>query len=151
TSRFLREAGVKIRFRRPRSLFTIVLHALLGRPLPAWQYPGPFGGSMLSTDSEKASLPEPKQLYRLLEPSYDDIDSRDPADFISAAVERTVERFAEDCGIDAAVAARREGHAWVPVGEGPGTLLQAVDALDDREREVLQANRVAFGMRPFLS
>ncbi|HKF43905.1 MAG TPA: PP2C family protein-serine/threonine phosphatase [Thermoanaerobaculia bacterium] len=106
---------------------------------------------MITTDPSATDLREPKRLYRLVEPSYDDIRAHDPAEFLSAAVERTLERFGEDYGIEEAVAARREGHAWVPVGRGPRALLQGLEALDPEERELLQSNRVVFGTRPFFS
>jgi hypothetical protein len=82
---------------------------------------------------------EPKRLYRLIEPVYDDLPTRDLADFFRLALERTAERFGEECGIEATLLSRREGARWQAVAGSDEGLLERLQRLSRAEHEIFLA------------
>jgi serine phosphatase RsbU (regulator of sigma subunit) len=106
---------------------------------------------MATLDMQRASVEHPKLLYRLVEPCYAELEAADPAAFLRAALDRTRERFGEECGIEAYALARREGTAWRAVFETDPELLAGFDRLDAAERGMLLENRIAFSAAPLLS
>jgi hypothetical protein len=70
----------------------------------------------VETQSGPASpILAPKRLYRLIEPVYADLPTDDLADYFRLALERTEERFGQECGVEATMLARREGARWKAV------------------------------------
>jgi len=92
---------------------------------------------------------EPKRLYRLIEPVYDDLPTRDLADFFRLALERTAERFGEECGIEATLLSRREGARWKAVAGSDEGLLERLQRLSRAEHEIFLAEKTAFWKAPF--
>ena len=102
-----------------------------------------------TSTEEASSSAEPKRLYRIVEPSYADLTAADPTSFYADAVERTRARFGEECGIESALLARREGLTWRTVAGHDAALARRIEALDPAEREMLRADRVIFSSSPF--
>ena len=92
---------------------------------------------------------EPKRLYRLIEPVYDDLPTGDLADFFRLALERTGERFGEECGVAATLLARREGARWKAVAGSDEDLLERLQKLSRAEHEIFLAEKTAFWKAPF--
>ncbi len=93
---------------------------------------------------DEAAAMQPKRLYRLIEPIYDGLHAVDLASFYSAALERTRERLAADCGIASALLARRDGFGWTLVSGDDESLANRVGRLETAERELLASQRVLF-------
>jgi len=107
---------------------------------------------MVPTDSQAAPPPSrahaPKRLYRLIEPVYDDLPAAGLADFFGLALERTVERFGEECGIEATLLARLEGARWKAVAGSDEALLERLQRLTRAEHEIFLAEKTAFWKAP---
>jgi len=100
---------------------------------------------MSATD---AAAREPKRLYRLVEPVYDDLDEVDESAFYSSALERTRERFGTECGIESVLLSRWDGFAWQAIPGGDDRLAAIFDDLDVAEHRALRASRIAFAGSP---
>ncbi|MGH9364458.1 MAG: PP2C family protein-serine/threonine phosphatase [Thermoanaerobaculia bacterium] len=96
----------------------------------------------------RTSAEYPKRLYRLVEPCYAELEAADTAAFLRAALDRTRERFGEDCGIESCGLARREGTVWRAILGTDPELLECFDCLDAAERGMLLKNRIAFSAAP---
>jgi|RhiMetdeSRZDD1v2_1073273.scaffolds.fasta_scaffold01160_25 serine phosphatase RsbU (regulator of sigma subunit) len=101
-----------------------------------------------SETSASASAEQPKRLYRLVEPVYADLPAREAAAFFRTAVERTAERFGEECGIEETLLAFREGSRWHALPASGSPLRARLDALPSHEREALSAQQVLFSPHP---
>ena len=97
----------------------------------------------------KDAAPEPKRLYRLVEPAYANLPDREGAELYLAILERTRERLGQECGILGAAVARREGPGWRCVGGTEPELIDRHQRLPPGEREALLVDRVAFSAQPF--
>jgi serine phosphatase RsbU (regulator of sigma subunit) len=95
-----------------------------------------------------SSGPEPKRLYRIVEPSYADLSALEPGEFFRRAAERTLERFGADCGILTFGLAVRGERGWKPLSGRDTSLLACVEALSAEERARFHAERVAFADGP---
>ncbi len=106
---------------------------------------------MLSTPNrESAALSpaeEPKKLYRLIEPAFDDLPAAHPAEFFRAALDRVRERFGEECGIEETVLARREPNGW-RVAAGKASLLERLDHLPPAERDAFFSRQIGISTEP---
>jgi len=91
----------------------------------------------------------PKRLYRLIEPVYADLPAGEPASFFTLALERTVERFGDECGVEAVLLARREGIRWRAVAGSDERLLDRLQKLSRAEHEIFLAEKTAFWKAPF--
>ena len=87
---------------------------------------------------------EPKRLHRLIEPVYADLPAADPGDFFRLALERTAERFCEECGIEATLLARLEGTRWRAVAGSDEKLLERLQKITRAEHEIFVAEKTAF-------
>jgi serine phosphatase RsbU (regulator of sigma subunit) len=104
--------------------------------------PGPASAASASTE-------QPKRLYRLVEPVYADLPAREAAAFFRAAVERTAERFGEECRIEDSLLARREGPRWHTLPSSGPQLEPRLETLPPHEHEALAAQQVYFSPHPF--
>lgn len=91
----------------------------------------------------------PKRLYRLIEPVYGDLPVGDVAEFFRLALDRTAERFGSECGIAAALLARREGARWKVAAGADAELLERIQRLSRAEHEIFVAEKTAFWKAPF--
>ena len=96
----------------------------------------------------KDAAPEPKRLYRLVEPAYANLPDREGAELYLAILERTQERLGQECGIVSGAVARREGPGWRCVGGTEPELIIRHQRLGPGEREAFLAERVAFSTEP---
>jgi Stage II sporulation protein E (SpoIIE) len=90
---------------------------------------------------------EPKKLYRLIEPAFEDLPADHAAEFFRSALERVRERFGEECGIEDAVLAHREVHGW-RVTAGQAALLERLDLLPAAERDAFFSQQIAIAPAP---
>jgi serine phosphatase RsbU (regulator of sigma subunit) len=102
-----------------------------------------------TASAASATTEQPKRVYRLVEPVYADLPAREAAAFFRAAVERTAERFGEECGIEESLLARREGPRWHALPSCGPQLAPRLDALPLHEHEALAAQQVYFSLHPF--
>ena len=105
--------------------------------------------SEMSASAASATTEQPKRLYRLVEPVYADLPAREAAAFFQAAIERTAERFGEECRIEESLLARREGPRWHALPSSGSQLRPRLDALPPHEHEALAAQQVFFSAHPF--
>jgi serine phosphatase RsbU (regulator of sigma subunit) len=91
----------------------------------------------------------PKQLYRLVEPAYDDLSAADEAAFYGLALARTRERFGRECGIEAVLLAHREGLAWQPVLHADDHLAGSLEQIATAQLHALRSSRIVFAALPF--
>jgi serine phosphatase RsbU (regulator of sigma subunit) len=104
----------------------------------------------VETQSGPASpILAPKRLYRLIEPVYADLPTDDLADYFRLALERTEERFGQECGVEATLLARREGARWKAVAGSDEKLLERLQKLSRAEHEIFVAEKTAFWKAPF--
>ena len=94
-------------------------------------------------------LHAPKRLHRLVEPVYADLPAADAAEFFRLALERTGERFGEECGIAATLLAHREGARWKTVAGSDEGLIDRLQRLSRAEHEIFLAEKTAFWKAPF--
>lgn len=93
--------------------------------------------------------PSAKQIFRLLEPSFLDIDTRSAPDFFARAVARTRERFGADIGISSHALFERDGGRWTRIRGDDPLLQEAVDSLRPEETAVLHASGSLLRETPF--
>src|SRR5262249_7369479 len=69
--------------------------------------------------------------------------------YFRSAVERTAERFGEDCGIEASLLARREGPRWTPLSPADPELASRLQRLPASEHDALASQQVLFSGHDF--
>jgi len=104
---------------------------------------------MTQVEARPSPTREPKRLYRLIEPVYSDLPAGDPGELFRLAIERTCERFGSECGIEAALLARREGLRWKATSGYDLDLLDRLQRLSRAENEIFLAEKTAFWKAPF--
>jgi len=87
---------------------------------------------------------QPKRLYRFVEPCYAALAGADDVALLSSALETTLDRFGEDCGIRAGVVAHWEGARWRAVSGSDPSLLSELMSLSPAERETLARDHIVF-------
>lgn len=90
---------------------------------------------------------EPKKLYRLIEPAFEDLPAAHAAGFFRAALERFRERFGEECGIEETVLAHREAHGWRAVA-GRASLVDRLELVAPAERDAFFSRQIAITEAP---
>jgi serine phosphatase RsbU (regulator of sigma subunit) len=91
----------------------------------------------------------PKRLHRLIEPVYADLPCDTLDSFFRLALERTAERFGEECAIEATLLARLEGGRWKAVAGSDEALLERLEKMTRAEHEIFVAEKTAFWKAPF--
>ena len=94
-------------------------------------------------------IDEPKRLSRRVEPVYGDLPADHAADFFRLALDRTSERFGEECGIEATLLAGLQGSRWTPFAGSDERLLERLRRLSRAEHEIFLAEKTAFWKDPF--
>lgn len=102
----------------------------------------------VDTPSPVSQEPQPKRLYRIVEPSYADLPASEEGEFFRLSAARTQERFGSDCGILSFGVATRGERGWNPLAGQDAGVLGCLDALSPEESARFRAERVAFTERP---
>jgi serine phosphatase RsbU (regulator of sigma subunit) len=105
--------------------------------------------SASAASAASATTEQPKRLYRLVEPVYADLPAREAAAFFRTAIERTAERFGEECGIEESLLARREGPRWHALPSSGPQLRSRLEDLPPHEHDALASQQVLFSAHPF--
>ena len=87
---------------------------------------------MTSTHAPSAAAPEPKRLYRIVEPFYADLAGAEPGEFFRISAQRTQERFGVECGILGFAVATRGERGWRALSGHDASLLSCANSKECR-------------------